>query len=139
MFIKRYNNSLAYLASLLVIQLVIALLFHADKVYANPVRGQYLNTSGGTVLLQLHIASPAPQNLILEQYIPPGTTVLSTSPRARKVNSQSGVVKWLFKQISTGTINVSMKVSPNESSRAVNGTLRYRAKGGQMVETRITP
>jgi hypothetical protein len=104
---------------------------------AEPAKGHYLAPSGNTIKLQLNIASPAPQNLILEQYVPPGTQILNTSPKARKINSQAGVVKWLFKGVSPGITIVTMQVSPATATQDVNGILRYRIPGGGMSEQRI--
>lgn len=107
---------------------------------AEPVTGRYLKISGDTIRLQLTIRTPSPPSLILEQYLPPGTQVLSTSPMARQVNSRSGVVKWLFKGVSTGKITVTMQVSPAAAATRVTGTIRYRLPGGGgMTERRISP
>lgn len=106
----------------------------------SPVSARYLGISGDTVRLRLVISSPAPQNLILEQYLPPGTRILSASPAAKQVNSSSGVAKWLFKGVSPGKIDVTMRVSPADAAREVSGTLRYRMPGGGgMNELRISP
>lgn len=106
---------------------------------ADPVNASYLSVSGDTVRLRLIIGSPAPQSLILEQYLPPGATMIGSSPSARQVRN-SGVVKWLFKGISPGTIDVSMRVNPASAARSVGGTLRYRMPGdGEMRELRISP
>jgi hypothetical protein len=109
----------------------------ATAYAAEAVTGRYLAASGNTIKLQLKIASPAPQNLILEQYVPPGTQILNTSPKARKINSRSGVVKWLFKGVSPGVTVITMQVSPAAATKAVNGMLRYRLPGGGMSEQRI--
>lgn len=105
---------------------------------AEPVSASYLGVSGDTVRLRVTIGSPAPQNLILEQYLPPGAQMIGSSPSARQVKN-SGVVKWLFKNISPGNIDVSMRVSPPAAAKNVGGTIRYRMPGGgKMQELRIS-
>lgn len=106
----------------------------------SPVTARYLEISEDAIRLRLIIGSPCPQNLILEQYLPPGTTILSASPSIRQTNSRSGVAKWLFRRVSPGEIDVTMRVSPAKAAREVRGTLRYRMPGGErMSELRISP
>jgi len=108
-----------------------------DSAASEPVSARYLGVSGDTVRLRLTISSPAPQNMILEQYLPPGAQLVSASPSARQIRNSS-VVKWLFKHISAGSIDVSMQVTPPSAARNVSGTLRYRLPGGEMRELRIS-
>ncbi len=137
MFVKRLRSSA--LKTLLLLSLLSCFItaITATISSAEPATGRYISVSGDTIKLQLTIASPAPQNLILEQYVPPGTQILSTSPKARKINSKSGVVKWLFKGVSPGVTIVTMQVSPASATQAVNGILRYRLPGGGMSEQRL--
>jgi len=105
---------------------------------AEPVSARYLGVSGDTVRLRITIGSPSPQNMILEQYLPPGAQMVGSSPSARQVRN-SGVVKWLFKNVSPGNIEVSMRVSPPAAAKNIGGTLRYRMPGGgKMQELRIS-
>ncbi len=110
-----------------------------EEAWANSVSGRYIQTSGGTVKLRLNIDSPVPQSIILEQHLPPGTQVLSTSPQARKIESRSGTVIWLFKRVKAGNITVAMKVTPDSSANSVKGSLKYRMPGGGgLIETPIS-
>jgi len=104
---------------------------------AEPVSARYLGVSGDTVRLRLTISSPAPQNIILEQYLPAGAKLVTAAPPARQARN-SGVVKWLFKRVSPGAIDVSMQVMPPAAARNVSGTLRYRLpESGKMREVPI--
>lgn len=104
---------------------------------AEPVSARYLGVSGNTVRLRLTIGSPAPQNIILEQYLPSGAKLVTAAPPARQARN-SGVVKWLFKRVSPGSIDVSMQVMPPAAARNVSGTLRYRLpESGKMREVPI--
>jgi hypothetical protein len=117
---------------------VICPLLSQSAMAAEAVHGQYVQTSGDIVTLHITVSNPAPPNLILEQYFPPGTKVLSTSPKARKIDSQSGMVKWLFKSVSPGRIIVTMRIEPAIAKRSVNATLLYRSQRGGMTEHRIS-
>lgn len=81
--------------------LVALLLLPVTGIAQESVSARYLGVSGDTVRLRLTIGSPAPQSLILEQYLPPGAKAVATSPSARQAGN-SGVVKWLFKGVSPG-------------------------------------
>jgi hypothetical protein len=49
------------------------------------------------------------------------------------------VVKWLFKGVAPGNIDVFMRVSPASAASGVNGMLLYRMPGGgDMTELRIS-
>lgn len=87
-------------------------LFSAQGAIAQQVSGKFLSSKGNIIKTHIVIKNQAPQSLIVEQRIPKGTKILSTKPAAQKVNSNSGVVKWLFKGLSTGDKILTMKVSP---------------------------
>lgn len=113
------------------------LLFPCSVMANGSVAGRYLQSSGNTIRLELTIRPPAPQNLILQQQIPPGTQVLSTSPKASKIGQRDGVVKWLFKGVSPGKLEVVMKLRPAVPTGAVHGSFRYRMPNGVMQEGHI--
>lgn len=118
------------------VRFVIALflLSFANSGFAQQIKARYINESGTTIKLQITIGSPAPQNIIIEQYIPPGTKIISTSPAAKKKSQKNGVVKWLLKGLSPGKRVISMKLSP-PLSRKAHGKLRYRdPQNGNLVE-----
>ncbi|WP_136808376.1 hypothetical protein [Desulfosediminicola flagellatus] len=131
--------SLTTFTTLLFLLLTGFLLCSTQEASASPVSGRYLQTSGGMIKLQVNIGSPAPQSIILEQYLPPGTTVTNTLPKARKIESASGKVIWLFKRVNSGNMNVTMNVSPNSAANSVSGILRYRVPGGgSLVEIPVS-
>lgn len=130
--------SLAAVFSIGIFFVLYMLLFFSQTVTAtSPVSARYLGISGDTIKLRLTISAPSPQSLILELQLLPGTQILATSPRAKQTNSRSGIVKWLFKSVSPGAIDVSISVSPAASARNVSGTVRYRMPGNGMTEFQI--
>ncbi|MFV0439289.1 MAG: hypothetical protein ACK5PS_18060 [Desulfopila sp.] len=136
---RRGHGGPATLAKLLAVCTLLALasLPVCTGWAAEPVSARYVGVSGDTIRLRLTIGSPAPQNIILEQYLPAGCQLVSASPPTRQARG-SNVVKWLFKGISPGTIEVVMRVNPPEAAKRVNGSLRYRLKdSGKMKEIRI--
>ncbi|WP_419174873.1 hypothetical protein [Desulfosediminicola sp.] len=125
------NHSCIY--RIIITLFTLLLLSSIEAMAKEPVIGKYLSSSGNTIRLQLSVSSPAPQNLILQQHLPPGTRVLSTSPKAIKISQNNGVVKWLFKGVSPGQIEVVMKIEP-PAAGSVRGSIRYRMADGTMHE-----
>jgi len=103
----------------------------------DPVVGRYLQASGETIRLQLTVRDPAPQTLILQQLLPAGTRVTSTSPRAKKISQHNGEVKWLFTGVARGKIEVVMRVQPPVPAGTVKGSFRYRMPNGAMREGHV--
>jgi len=106
---------------------------------ANLVSGQYISAGGTAVVLRLTIQNPSPSNLIVEQYLSPGNEIAGTSPHAKKINSASGKVKWLFRNTQSGNINLTIRLkAPLVGS--VHATVHYRdPQGGMFTELQISP
>ena len=117
--------------------LLVILIVSPSPVTASGVEARYLSSSGETVHLRITISEPAPQSLILEQYLPPGAKLVAASPPARQLRN-SGVVKWLFKRVSPGSLDITMRVEPASAARTISGTIRYRLPGAGMEEQRIS-
>lgn len=105
--------------------LAICWLLTGTTLLAGQVSGEFLTTRGNIIKTHLRIGSPAPQTLIVEERIPPGTQVLSTKPAAQKINDTQGIVKWLFKGIAPGEMVLTLKVKQPLQSKPL-GILRYR-------------
>lgn len=114
--------------------LFILVTFPAASVHAQQIDAKYLSGSGSQIKLRLTISAPAPQNVIIEQYVPSGTKIVSANPPIKKQNPKNGVVKWLLKGLRPGTRIVSMTVSP-PLKQAPDGKLTYRhPKSGNLIE-----
>ncbi len=126
---------------LLVLYIFAGLLFssHYSIAAANLVSGRYLSATGNEVVLSLSIQSPSPVNLIVEQYLPPGNSIISTSPQAVKIDAARGKVKWLFRNTKSGgiTLSIHLQTPLKGSARAI---IRYRdPNGGSFTELQILP
>lgn len=109
----------------------------ASAASGQEVKAKYISSSGSQIKIQLTIRQPAPQNIIIEQYLPAGTKVVSSTPKAKQRNSSSGVVKWLLKGLKPGKRVIVMKVAPPLSDKA-SGRLTYRNPGdGRLIEKRF--
>lgn len=127
-------------ATLLLLTVLTLLSFSAKTlVAAEAISAQYLDIKGDTVTLQVFVKSPIARGLIVEQHLPPGTRVLSTAPKAKMINSRSGVVKWLFRRTQPGRFLVTMKIAPIHAKQQVYATLVHKNKYGRMVRTVVKP
>ena len=116
------------------------LFFSHTTVYGKDlVTARYISASGNSIVLTLSIGKPGPANLIVEQYIPPGNTVLTTSPKAQKIDHKKGKVKWLFRNTTSGNFRLSITLK-EPITGGVEAMVRYRApKSGAFNELRISP
>ena len=106
---------------------------------ADLVSGNYSSSGGTNIVLDLVVRTPAPSNLIVEQYISPANNITATSPPARKINPANGEVKWLIRNIQSGHLSLSMHLgSPLKGD--VRAVVRYRdPRSGQFSELAIAP
>ena len=120
--------------------LMTSLFFHCDANAAEDlVTGKYISSSGTDIILHLTIQNPAPANLIVEQYLLPENTILTTSPPAKKLDNSQGNIKWLFKNTRNGTLSLAVHLSAPLSGD-VSAIVRYRTpQGGAFTELKITP
>lgn len=106
---------------------------------ASGVTGKYVSGSGASIVLSLSILNPSPTNLIVEQYLAAGNQIVSTSPRAKKIDNAQGQVKWLFRNIKNGTMTLTIQLSAPLKGQP-RAMIRYRdPNGGRFTELRIAP
>lgn len=101
------------------------------------VSGSYVEHKEKTIIFRLSIANPAPANLIVETTVRTTGRITATSPPARKVDNESGRIKWLFTNTRSGTLSLSATLTePPEG--AVSTVVRYRSPvDGAFHELRI--
>lgn len=137
--VKRKQPSLNPIVLPVILVFLYALSSSTTSAAANLVSGSYGSAGGTNIVLNLSIKSPSPSNLIVEQYISPGNKITGTSPPAKKINAAQGKVKWLFRNIRSGSLSLSIKLgSPLKGS--ARAMIRYRdPNSGQFSELTITP
>jgi hypothetical protein len=120
--------------------LLFGILFYSGYANAaNLVSGRYVSATGTKIVLSLSIQNPPPLNLIVEQYLSPGNSIVATSPQAKKISTGKGKCKWLFRNTRSGKITVSIQLkAPLKGS--VRAMIRYREpNGGKFTELQISP
>lgn len=112
---------------------------HESASAANLVSGRYLSSGGTALVLSLSIPNPSPSNLIVEQYLSPGNSIATTSPRAKKIDATQCKVKWLFRNTRSGNITLSIQLKAPLKGQA-SAIVRYRdPNSGAFTELRISP
>ena len=118
----------------------ISLFIQATEIYAkSSVTGRYVSAGGTQIVLSLTIGNPGQSNLIVDQSIGSGNSIISTSPTAQKIDSGRGQIKWLFRNVSPGTLNLSVTLKSPVKERP-RATIKFRSPGaGGLQELRISP
>ena len=137
------SNSLAanfrFILSVVIGFCVILFCLNDNTEAASLVSGRYLSDSGTEIILNLSIQNPAPANLIVEQYLSAGNTIIDTDPKAKKVDAAQGNAKWLFLNTRSGSQTLTIRLREPLNGR-VNAIVRYRSPNdGSFTELRITP
>lgn len=118
---------------------VLLLLTFSTAEARSTISGRYVSVSGKTIVLSLNVNTSGPSNLIVDQQFGSGNTIISTSPTAQKVNNKSGRVKWLFRNVSPGSLTLTVRLK-NQLKGKPTATVKYRAPGsGGFEEMRISP
>ena len=118
----------------------IILVYDSETINAaNLISGKYLSADGTTLILSLSIQNPSPANLIVEQSLPQGNKVTTTSPQAKKIDNSRCKVKWLFRNIRSGNITLTTKLKAPLTGNP-NAMIRYRdPRNGSFTELMISP
>lgn len=104
-----------------------------------PIHGTFLPVRGTEIVLVLTINGPVPANVIVDQHIHPANRVINTIPKARKVTSQQGVVKWLFRNVKNGKITITTRLDAPLRG-PIKAVVRYHdPHSGNFVELQIHP
>ena len=103
------------------------------------VSGRFASAGGTNIVLTLSIQTTAPATFILEQYMTGGNRVISTSPRAVKIDGGGARIKWLIRNYHSGSLQLSTRLSEPLAGK-VNAVIRYRnPDNGEFTELRIAP
>lgn len=119
---------------------VFLITFSASSCLAkSAVSGRYTAASGTQIVLSLSVNTSGPTNLIVDQAIGAGNSIVSTSPSAQKINASTGQIKWLFRNVNPGQLTLSIRLKSPLKGKP-RATVKYRAPGnGGFEELRISP
>jgi len=120
----------------ILLETVLFLLLLPITAQASPlVSATYQHADGREIAVMITIGSPPPSSLILAQRFPPGMTILRSSPPAQRIDPQAGEAKWLFHQLKSGTMRVSITFDREVTASQISGQIRYRSTRGEGMES----
>lgn len=94
-----------------------------------------LQHNNNKLTLKVFLASPPPVNLIAQITIPAQVKIVSTSPKATKVDRKKSMIKWLVKNPQAGTLQFAVTTSPGADPSSVAAVVLYRKPGdGSLIK-----
>lgn len=127
-----------HIQRLLCLPLLLLTLFPSCIFAGTLVSGRFAAAGGQAIVLSLSIQTDSPANLIIEQYMSGSNRVLSTSPQAKKIDGGGSTIKWLFRNVQTGSINMTTQLA-GPLSGSVSAVVRFRnPDNGQITEIHIS-
>ncbi len=121
--------------------IVLLLLTNSEEAKAGElVHGKFLSSSGKLIQLQITTGTPPPSHIIVSLEIPPGVEVNRTQPDAQKIRIKKGKIKWLLKNVQSGSQTFSVELSKAIKPSVSFAIVRYRDPAtGNYIKTLITP
>lgn len=111
------------------------------QVYAgDPVSAKYISSEGQKIVMELKIQSPAPNTVIVIQYLSKGTGIKQSDPPFDKYDPESCEAKWLLREVKSGTFRISMETAGSVKASDVRGEIRYKDPStGMMSKIHVSP
>jgi len=104
------------------------------------VHGTYISSEGRSIVLELQILSPPPSSLIVQQFLPPGTEIVSAKPELKQFRQDKGIAKWLLTKLAPGKLSIDLQLAATLPAGTVRAEVRYRDQiTGKMVQKEIKP
>jgi len=116
-----------------VISVLILLLADLSSVALAGVSASYRQEDGKTAVVEINVSPPAPRNLIVQVYLPSSTVIAATEPPAAKFERDSGTVKWLLKNISSGNLQLRVRTGGPYPFDQSSASVRFRKPGTNSV------
>jgi uncharacterized protein (DUF58 family) len=115
---------------LLALVFLLATSGHADGVSARLFQDQ-----PNSVIVEISMSRPSPNNLIVEVFLPRGVTVSAGQPKPAKIERKKGSVRWLLKDTGPGTVQVRLVANQAVPLPDCTAIIRYRQPGsGTLIE-----
>ncbi|MEE4240140.1 MAG: hypothetical protein V2I36_01645 [Desulfopila sp.] len=93
---------------------------------AQPVRAVYQSVANSKAVFLVEVGNPAPASLIIQHFHPQESRLIGTSPRADKIDDQSGNAKWFLKNVKAGIYPFSLSFNRKVAPETLRLIIRYR-------------
>ncbi len=110
----------------------------AGETWAEGIHARYLENSGRRTVLELTVENPPPSSVIVQQRIPQGTEIKSTTPPYTKFVASKGVVKWLFKRPQPGVVTIVLNYRTPLTARGATAVIRCKSpRDGKLMKVHV--
>lgn len=132
-FQKFFSKSLFLLLCLTLLTLLTNKAYSAASI-------DYRGVAGNRITFAVTISAPPPTSVIVQHFHPAGMQVVSSSPSADKINTQSGTIKWFVKNPQPGSYSFSLQLAKAAPPSTLRLVLRYKDRqSGSLVERTAKP
>jgi hypothetical protein len=104
---------------------------------AAPVSAAIYLQNGTRAVLEISLANPVPTSLIAQIALPPSARVVATSPGGAKIEHGANLIKWLLKNPSAGSIQLSVTSAVAFDQNSLSGVVLFRRQqDGNLVKVK---
>ena len=96
------------------------------SAYAEVVSARVYQEKGTTTFIEITLSKPAPATVIVEMRLPQGSRIMETSPKFSKQNKKNHSVKWLMKNVKTGSSTIKIVTQTDLDLGSSHVLVRYR-------------
>lgn len=105
----------------------VALLIAASALAGATISARYTQPRGTHITWEIKIPTPLPAVVIVTQYIPPGTDIVSSSHPVSSYDMDAGVAKFLLTPVSQGVLRMEMEISrPIRKKGEIRGEIMFK-------------
>jgi hypothetical protein len=132
---KNISRKLAVITALLISTAFLIYFSHpADTPEQQVISARYSQPRGTDIRWHILIPDPPPAVVMMIQRIPPGTTVLNSSPTYHSYDRETGTVKWLLSNVKPGKISMKMELdTPIRKKGEIGGEFIFEDKSKDSI------
>lgn len=106
---------------------------------ADLVTARYAQPTAQELVVEIAIGEPPPPSLIVNLNLPVGVAIVLAQPATKNSKSRSGEIKWLFKDVKAGVLNLRLTLDRPLASAEISGEVRFRHPKGGVIRLPIAP
>ena len=105
---------------------------------AQELAGRYKHT-GATITYRITVPQQKPAAAIVLQYLPPGTTIQNALPAFSSYDPKTGIVKWLFSDVTPGVLVIELQLTQPVTSQEIKAEVLFKDHQGVSNTFAIEP
>ncbi len=137
-YVMKNTTVVSFFRIMLVLGTMLAHLYPLPTA-ATEIKAHYTRAEGKTITLNLAIASPPPNSIIVIQNLPPGSLLIRSTPPHKSYKKKPGKIKWLIKNPAAGNMNIQLQLKNPVPAGAVSAMVRYLDANTGTFKTEVVP